>query len=421
MNILIIGSGGREHALVWKLRQSAQVKNIFVALGNAGTALVGENVPLDKTTDIIKLLKKHPVDLVIVGPDSYLAEGIVDLIQKENIPVFGPTKNASEIEWSKSFAKQFMKEEQIPTAEFKIFNKFNEAQRYLLDQKFPVVIKANGLALGKGVIIANNKEEGEKVLREMMIERIFGEAGSSVVIEEYLQGTEISIHAFCDGEHAVLFPASQDHKRIFDGDKGPNTGGMGTIAPVPGVTQQYLDEIKEKIVLPTLAGLKKRGRPFTGILFPGIMITDKGPKVIEFNARFGDPETQSYMRILESDLLYIMLACTKGELEQVNIKWSDKVACCVVCASGGYPGMYEKEKNIFGLDSMSDSDVIIFHAGTKNIQGQTITNGGRVLGVTAVGKNLKEALSKVYTEIKNISFDKMYYRKDIGTKALLLK
>jgi len=417
MDILVVGNGGREHALVWKLKQSKKVKNVFAAPGNAGTSLLAKNLELSKTDEIIDWLKKKPIDLVVIGPDNYLAEGMTDKIQNIGIKVFGPTKAAAEIEWSKSYAKRLMQEEGIPTAKFKAFKDYIEAFEYVKSQEFPLVIKADGLALGKGVIIAENLEQAEKALADMMKSKIFGTAGNEIVIEEYLEGNEISVHAFCDGEHAVMFPASQDHKRIFDGDKGPNTGGMGTIAPVPWVTNEQMQEIKEKIILPTLMALKKRGRPFKGILFPGIMITKDGPRVIEFNARFGDPETQSYMRILESDLVDIMLACTDGTLEKENVKWSEKSACCIVCASNGYPGVYEKGKVIRGLQNV-DKNIVIFHAGTKTVDSEVVTNGGRVLGITAVADNLKESLVKAYKAIENISFDGMYYRNDIGFKSL---
>ena len=418
MKILVVGSGGREHSLVWKLKQSPTVRDIFVAPGNAGTGQIAENLPLVTTNEIIEWLKKNKVDLVIVGPDNYLEEGIVDEIKKLKIPVFGPTKVAAEIEWSKSFAKQFMQEEGIPTASFHVFSDYKKASEYTKTQKFPLVIKASGLALGKGVVVAHNLSEAEQALKKMMNEKIFGSAGMDVVIEEFLVGKEISIHAFCDGETAILFPAAEDHKRIFDEDKGPNTGGMGTIAPVPWVSDKILKEIEEKIVQPTLRALKKRGRPFSGILFPGVMITDEGPKAIEFNARFGDPETQSYMRILETDLVEILLACTNGMLKKQKIKWSKKSACCVVCASGGYPGKYETGKTISGLDTIHNKSVVVFHAGTKMDGNKAVTNGGRVLGGTAVGKNLKTALSKSYDAIKSISFEGMQYRKDIGKKSL---
>ena len=421
MNILVVGNGGREHALVWKLKQSSKVKRIFVASGNAGTGTIATNIPLSTTKEIVDWLKlkKPPIDLVIIGPDNYLAEGIVDKIQKIGMPVFGPTKAAAEIEWSKSFAKRLMQEEGIPTATFKTFNDINKARAYIQNQKFPLVIKADGLALGKGVIIAENKNDAEKALLEMMADKIYGKAGDEIVVEEYLQGQEISIHAFCDGKDAVLFPASQDHKKIFDGDKGPNTGGMGTIAPVPWVTKIQLAEIKEKIVMPTLRALAKRGRPFQGVLFPGIIFTDTGPKVIEFNARFGDPETQSYMRWLDTDLVDILFACVNQTLHKQETRWSGRSACCIVCASGGYPGKYKKGLIIKGLNRLNCKKyAAVFHAGTKSDGNKILTNGGRILGVSAIGDDLSEALSKGYATMKSISFDGMQFRKDIGKKSL---
>jgi len=419
MKILVIGSGGRENALVWKLKQSPKVSEIFVAPGNPGTKDIATNLPIFKTEEIIEWLKSNPMDLVVVGPDNFLAEGIVDEINKLNIPVFGPTKSASEIEWSKSFAKQFMKEEGIPTADFETFKDFDKAFEYIKKGKFPVVIKASGLALGKGVIIAETEDEAEKALREIMTDKVFGEAGDEVVIEEYLVGREISTHAFSDGETAVIFPASQDHKRIFDNDMGPNTGGMGTIAPVSWVTEDHLKEIQEKIILPTIRALKKRGRKFQGVIFPGIMFTESGPKVIEFNARFGDPETESYMRILESDLVEILLSCINGTLSSQKIEWSTKSACTIMCASGGYPGSYEKGKEITGLDKINDKDVVVFHSGTKIVGERLVTNGGRVLAITAVGETASDALSKAYKTIEGISFEGMQFRTDIGKKSIL--
>ncbi|MDO8575448.1 MAG: phosphoribosylamine--glycine ligase [bacterium] len=418
MNILVVGNGGREHALVWKLRQSSKVKNIFVTPGNAGTAQIAQNLDISKTEEIIDWLKINSADLVVIGPDNYLSEGIVDKIQEIGIPVFGPTKNASEIEWSKSFAKKLMLEENIPTATFQIFNDFNAANLYIRNQKLPLVIKANGLALGKGVVIAENLIQAENAIKEIMSNKIYGDAGREIIIEEYLQGKEISIHAFCDGENVALFPASQDHKRIFDYDKGPNTGGMGTIAPVPWVTDKQMEEIEEKIVLPTIEALRKRGRIFQGILYPGIMITETGPKVIEFNARFGDPEAQSYMRILDTDLVDILFACVRGNLKSENIKWSNKSACCITCASRGYPSVSEKDKTINGLETARGIDIVIFHAGTKKEGNVTPTNGGRVLGITATGNNLSQSLTSAYEAIKSVSFDGMQYRKDIGAKSI---
>lgn len=418
MDILVVGSGGREHALVWKLKQSSRVRNIFVAPGNAGTLKLAKNLPISKTNEIVCWLKENKIDLVVVGPDNHLAEGIVDKLQELNIPVFGPTKGASEIEWSKAFAKEFMKMENIPTAMYEVFTDIYKAKDYIKDVSFPIVIKASGLALGKGVVIVQNIEEAKVTLDEIMKDKIFGNAGDKVIIEEYLQGIEISTHAFCDGDNAVMFPSSQDHKRIFENDRGPNTGGMGTIAPVPKITNEQLQEIKEKIVIPTLKGLKRLGKPFKGILFPGIMITRNGPKVIEFNARFGDPETQSYMRILETDLIDILFACVNGTLNEQKINWSDKFSCCIVLASGGYPNNYQKGKLIAGLENIKDKDIEIFHAGTKTDGNNISTNGGRVFGVTATGNSLHEALSKSYQAIEQIYFDGMQFRKDIGVKSL---
>jgi phosphoribosylamine--glycine ligase len=371
-----------------------------------------------KSEDIISWIKKNPVDLVVVGPDDYLAEGIVDKLQEINVPVFGPTKLAAEIEWSKSFAKQFMKEENIPTAKFEIFSNLEKAKSYVKDHSFPLVIKANGLALGKGVVVAHDIGEANLALNEIMKDKVFGKAGDKVVIEEFLEGDEISVHAFCDGERAVLFPPSQDHKKALDGDKGKNTGGMGTIAPVPWITKTQMKKIEQKIVIPTLLALKKRGRPFKGILFPGVMMTKDGPKVIEFNARFGDPETQSYIRLLESDLFPILLSCVNGDLDKQEIIWSKKSACCVVCASRGYPQKYEKGKVIKGLSNIKSNGIEVFYAGTKFDKGKVFTNGGRVLGVTSIGNVLKEAINKAYKAIEFISFEGMQYRKDIGKKSL---
>lgn len=416
MNILVIGSGGREHALIWKLKQSLKVKNIFAAPGNGGTAQIAENVSAHTLDEIVMFLKKEKIDLVVVGPDSYLAEGLVDKVSKLGIPIFGPTKAAAEIEWSKSFAKNFMVEEGIPTAQFSTFTDINKAKEYIKEQSYPLVLKANGLALGKGVVIAQDHEEALQTLDNMMNSRVFGDAGDEVVVEEFMEGREISIHAFCDGEDAVLFPSSQDHKRIFEGDVGPNTGGMGTIAPVPWVTDEMMKEIEIKIIIPTMQGLKKRGRPFKGVLFPGIIFTKGGPKVIEFNARFGDPETQSYMRLLKADLLDILFACINGNIKEMKIEWEDKYACCIVLASGGYPGKYEKEMPI-KLGNFSD-DIVLFHAGAKSIQQDMVTDGGRVLGVTATGNTLGDSLAEAYESIKNINFKSMQYRKDIGQKSL---
>jgi len=420
MSILIIGSGGREHALGWKLKQSKKVKKIYFSPGNAGTGEIGVNIKINNSNHpkVISWIKKNKIDLVIIGPDQYLAEGLADSLQKKNIKVFGPTKKASEIEWSKSFAKQFMVDESIPTAKFAIFNDFKKASEYIKKQKFPLVIKADGLASGKGVVIAKSLIEAKSALKEMMENKIYGKAGGRVVIEEYLTGKEISIHVFSDGKTTKLFPSSQDHKRIFENDTGPNTGGMGTVAPLPWVTSKLMSEIDKKIVTPTVKGLERRDRKFVGVLYPGIMVTKEGPKVIEFNARFGDPETQVYMRLLETDLLDIILSCIEGKLSNLNIKWSKNSASCVVLASGGYPGKYKNDIEIRGIDNIKDSSIVIFHAGTKKTKNKFLTNGGRVVSTTATGKTLKDSLNKAYKAIDSFDFKGMQFRKDIGMKSL---
>ncbi|MFA6408422.1 MAG: phosphoribosylamine--glycine ligase [Candidatus Paceibacterota bacterium] len=417
MKVLIVGAGGREHALAWKLKQSLKVTQLYIAPGNAGTALLGENVNARTSQEILKWLETNEVDLVVIGPDNYLAEGLSDSIQAMGIRVFGPTKDAAEIEWSKSYAKQFMQEENIPTARYRVFDTTEKALEYVRGRQFPIVVKADGLAAGKGVVIARTLEEAERAIDEIMDKRVHGDSGNKVVIEDYLDGFEISVHAFCDGDNAILFPASKDHKRIFDNDQGPNTGGMGTIAPVPLVSEEQMKLIRERIVVPTLTGLKKRGRPFKGVLFPGIMLTKEGPMVIEFNARFGDPETQSYMRILESDLFDILSACASGSLENFEIKWSDHYACCIVLASKGYPSAYEKGVSIT-LPAVS-RDVVIFHAGTTLHERRLVTDGGRVLGITATGETLEQALETAYDSISSDIFNGVQYRKDIGVQGTI--
>lgn len=418
MNILIIGSGGREHALAWKIKRSPQAEKIFIAPGNAGTFLIGENIPLNffDHQAIIDFSRKNKIDLVVIGPDDALASGLADSLANASIKAFGPTREASEIEWSKSFAKNLMKRLGIPTAKFEEFTNINLAKKYIKNRQYPLVIKASGLTLGKGVIIANSEEEAVSALNEIMLDKAFGPAGDTVVIEEFLTGEEISIHVFSDGENISIFPPAQDHKRIFDYDKGPNTGGMGTISPVPGVSQKTLNEIKQTIVLPVLQELKNMGRIFKGVLFPGIMLTKTGPKVLEFNARFGDPETQSYMRLLKTDLVEIILACIDGRLKSLKIEWGkDLSATTVVLASKGYPGTYPKGLPITGIDDAQKiSDVIIFHAGTKILNENIVNNGGRVLGVSATGKDLAEARQKAYSAVKKIQFNGKQFRRDIA-------
>jgi len=417
MNILLIGSGGREHALAWKLKQSPKVDDLFIAPGNAGTAKIGKNVSLDFLDHqaIINFSKENNIDLVVIGPDDALASGLVNSLQTAGIKAFGPTKKAAEIEWSKSFAKDMMKRLKIPTAKSDEFTRAESAKEYLKTQTYPLVIKADGLALGKGVVIANAYDEAATAIDQMMNEKTFGSAGDTIIVEKFLVGEEISTHAFCDGENAVMFPTAQDHKRIFDNDLGPNTGGMGTVAPYP-VADGTLDLIKQTVVIPILKELKATGREFKGVLFPGVMLTKDGPKVLEFNARFGDPETQSYMRLLKTDLIDILLACLNGELSKTPIEWNkNKSACCVVLASQGYPGNYPKGLPIEGIAAAEQADdVVVFHAGTKQSENATVTNGGRVLGVSAIGDNLPEALNQAYAAIDLINFNGKQFRKDIG-------
>lgn len=418
-NVLIIGSGAREHALGWKLSQSPKVGKIYFAPGTAGTARIGENTGIDvlDIRTLIKFAKSHDVYLTAAGPDDALAAGVVDAFNKEGLKIFGPTKAAAQIESSKVFAKQLMKDEGIPTAKFQKFTDPAKALAYINKTGLPIVIKASGLALGKGVVIAKTLDEAEKSIDEMMVKKIFGDSGSEVIIEEFLEGKEVSIHAFCDGKTVSLFPVGRDHKAIFEGNKGPNTGGMGTLAPVPGFDEQFIEEINNTIVLPVIKGLKKKGISFTGCLYPGLILTKQGPKVLEFNSRFGDPEMESYMRILDTDIFDILEACADGTLSKLKIKWKKQTACCIVLASACYPARSSKGDIIKGLEKFdSKNDIVVFHFATKVENGNIVTNGGRVLGVTATGKNLDDALSKAYSVIgeNGIYFKGMQYRKDIG-------
>lgn len=419
--ILIIGGGGREHALAWKLKQSPKVEKIFVAPGNAGTAELAENVdiPLTDIGGLVQFALNNQIDLTVVGSDDALALGVVDAFQSKNLNIWGPTKTAAKIEWSKSFAKDIMNSANIPTAHYKTFTNYNDALSYVKPQYLPTVIKASGLALGKGVAICKTMEEAETFLRSLMIDKIYGESGSEVIIEQFLTGSEFSVHAFSDGKNFSILPTSQDHKPIYNEDQGPNTGGMGTIAPLPWVSVESMAEISSKIVGPTLEQLKKSGSPFVGLLYPGLMMTKQGPKVIEFNSRFGDPECQSYMRLLKTDLFDILEASAEGKLNNINIEWENKFACCIVLASGGYPEKYQKGLPITGIERAEQlADIIVFHAGTKRDNKKLLTNGGRVLGVTAIADDLKSALDKAYSAIKLIHFEGMHYRTDIGRKTL---
>lgn len=421
INVLVIGSGGREHALAWKLAQSPHLGKLFVAPGNGGTRQVAENVPIDVTNidDLARFAEKKEIGLTVVGPESPLALGVVDAFRARGLRIFGPTRAAAEVESSKAFAKNLMSEAGIPTAAFKIFSDYGKAFAYIRERGAPIVVKASGLAFGKGVYVCKTLAQAEAALADIMLDHVHvhKDAGSEVVVEEFLDGQEISVHAFCDGKTFVLLPSAQDHKSIRDGDKGKNTGGMGTIAPVSRISADVLRALGEQVVRPTLEALAKRGRPFTGLLYPGLKMTSNGPKILEFNARFGDPETQSYVRLLKTDLLDILEACVNGTLAELAIEWRSGYAACVVIASGGYPDEYKKGMLIRGVvEAERVPDIVVFHAGTK-FDGELKTSGGRVLGVTAIGNTLRDALDRVYEAVRLIRFEGMRYRRDIGAKT----
>lgn len=421
-NVLIIGSGGREHALAWKLAQSPRIGKLYVAPGNGGTRDIAENIAIEATDakGLARFAEKNSINLTVVGPDDPLALGVVDVFQSHGLRIFGPTRAAAQIEASKAFAKRLMRDSNIPTAPFRIFRKHESALEYVRKHGVPIVVKASGLALGKGAYPCKTLAKAEKALAEIMLERAYKQAGNEVIIEEFLNGQEVSIHALCDGKTSILLPTAQDHKPIFDGDKGKNTGGMGTIAPVPWVTDQTLREVNEQIVRSTLQALVKKGKPFTGCLYPGLKMTDEGPKVLEYNARFGDPETQSYTRLLKTDLLDVLDACVDGKLADLAVEWNSGFAVCIVLASGGYPGKYKKEIPISGIaEAEKIPSVVVFHAGTV-CSDQLRTSGGRVLGVTAVGETLQVALDRAYEAVRQIKFKGMQYRKDIGAKAITM-
>jgi phosphoribosylamine---glycine ligase len=425
INVLLIGSGGREHALAYKISQSKQLDKLFIAPGNPGTKSFGENVNLnpDNHDVIVNFCKEQNIDLVVIGPEKPLVDGLSDILIKNNIKVFGPNKNAAAIEGHKSFAKQLMKKYNIPSAEFSEFTsaQISSAEEYLKNSNYPVVIKADGLAAGKGVIICNNFEEAQDALKEMFIDKIFGSAGEKIVIEEFMKGEEASIFAITDGEKFVCLPPAQDHKRIGDNDTGKNTGGMGAYSPAPIITDELLGRIKVEIILPTLKALKKENSKFAGCLYCGIMITDNGPKVVEFNCRFGDPETQAVLPLLKGDFLKLLYSAASENLDVDSVHYSGGASVCVVASSNGYPDKYEKGFEIKGLDEIKDKEVIVFHAGTKEKEGKILTNGGRVLGVTAMIKSndLTTAKQKAYAILSKINFNGIYYRKDISDKALM--
>lgn len=416
MNVLIVGGGGREHAIAWALSKSEQVEQLYCAPGNGGIAALAQCVPLSATDvdGVVAWAQTHSIDFVVVAPDDPLALGMVDALEDAGIPAFGPRADAAIIEASKIFSKNLMAKYHIPTAKYQTFTELAPALAYIEAEGAPIVVKADGLALGKGVIVAKTVAEAQEAARSMMDGRKFGQAGARVVIEECMTGPEVTVLAFCDGEHLVPMPSSQDHKRAFDGNQGPNTGGMGAISPSPNYTPEVARRCMEEIFLPTVAALKAEGRPFQGVLYFGLMLTPDGPKVVEYNARFGDPECQAVLSLLETDLLDIFLACRNGTLDHLNIRWKDGAACCLVLASGGYPGSYAKGLPITGLED-AGQQAVVFHAGTKlGDDGTVFTNGGRVLGVTATGPDLNAAIDSAYAAAGHIHFQDMHFRTDIG-------
>lgn len=423
MRILLIGGGGREHALAWKLVQSPNVEKLYAAPGNPGMALLQKceciNLNVDDLEGVADYAEEKSIDLTVVGPEAPLVAGLADVFKRRGLPVFGPSKAAAQLEGSKAFSKELMAKYNIPTAFFKICEDIEAAKAYVEEKGAPIVVKADGLAAGKGVVVAMTKQEALDAIDDMMGDHKFGAAGARVVLEEYMEGEEASLLAFTDGKTVVPMIAAQDHKRVFDGDEGPNTGGMGTYAPAPVMTDILRLKATELVLKPVVAAMAKEGTPYQGCLYAGLMIKGDSVKVVEFNCRFGDPETQVVLSLLDGDLAEIMLACATGTLDKVEVAWHDKAAVCVVMASGGYPESYEKGKEITGLAAAEeDKDVVVFHAGTKEADGKIVTSGGRVLGVTAVDASIKAARDRAYAAVEKIAFEKNFYRKDIAWRAL---
>ncbi|MCX7922208.1 MAG: phosphoribosylamine--glycine ligase [Clostridia bacterium] len=419
MKILVVGSGGREHAIVWKMAQSPSVEKIYCAPGNGGISSLAECLPI-KALDIdgiVKFAKENSIDMVVVAPDDPLAAGMVDALEAEGIRAFGPRKNAAILEASKAFSKDLMKKYNIPTAKYEVFDDSEHTVEYLRHQEYPIVVKADGLALGKGVIIAQGFDEAQEAVNSIMNDKVFGSAGSRVVIEEFLVGPEVSILAFTDGKTVVPMVSSQDHKRALDNDQGLNTGGMGTFSPSRIYTPEIAEYCMENIYKPTIEAMNSENRKFKGVLYFGLMLTKDGPKVLEYNARFGDPETQVVLPRLQSDLVEIFNAIIDEKLDAIDVKWSDSAAVCVIMASGGYPQQYKTGYEITGItEAERDSNIVVFHAGTKCEDGKYYTAGGRVLGVTALEHTLDEAIKKAYEGVAKVSFKDVHYRKDIGIK-----
>ena len=423
IDVLIVGAYSREHAIAWELRQSPRVGKIYIAPGNGGTRLLAESVPIGimEFERLALFAEEKKIGLTVCTTDDPLGAGIVDFFNSRGLRIWGPTKTAAHIESSKAFAKRLMAENNIPTAEFKVCTSPAQALSYVELHSLPTVVKASGLALGKGVYICRTLEEAKKAIDDIMVQRIFGESGAEVIIEKYLEGPEISIHALSDGLEHVLFPSSQDHKRALDNDEGANTGGMGAIAPVPWITNEHMAQIEHEVVVPTFEALKKHGIRFQGILYPGLIMTLEGPRVLEFNARFGDPECEVYMRLLKTDLLDLLEASVDGTISEIKktIVWNRGYAVHIILASGGYPGEYKKGFPIEGLDEAEKvPSVVVFHAGTVYKDGKLLTSGGRVLGVSAISSSLKEALARAYEAAEKITFEGKHFRRDIGARAL---
>lgn len=419
MKVLVVGSGGREHALCWKIAQRPDTE-VYVAPGNIGMVDVATlvNIKVDDIVGLVDFAKAEGIDLTVVGPELPLTLGIVDAFQEAGLACFGPNKAAAKLEGSKAFSKELMKKYGIPTAAFDTFTDVEKAKAFVDEIGVPCVVKADGLAAGKGVIICMTREEADKAIEDMLTDHAFGDASATIVIEEYMVGPEVSVLAFADGKTVLPMVSAQDHKRIFDGDKGPNTGGMGAYSPAPVYTEALSAEVNKTIIEPTIAAMAAEGTPFTGILYTGLMLTEKGPRVLEYNVRFGDPETQPIMVRMKSDIVALFQACVDGKLDEATLEWHDEAAVCVIMASGGYPASSEKGVPIYGLDDIAAEEAIVFHSGTAEKDGEIVTNGGRVLGVTAKDATIKGAIDKAYAAVEKINFDHMQFRRDIGARAL---
>ncbi len=421
MKVLVIGSGGREHALVWKIAQSPLVEKVYCAPGNPGTALTGENIDIraDDLEGLLAFARKEEIGLTVVGPELPLSLGIVDLFEENGLKIFGARKNAALIESSKAFAKDLMKKYHVPTAAYEVFEQVEPAVKFIDRLGVPIVIKADGLAAGKGVIIAGTRDEAVNAVTEMLSGNAFGDAGSLVVIEEFLTGEEASFLAFTDGRNIIPLASAQDHKAVFDGDKGPNTGGMGAYSPAPVVTGAIHDRVMAEVMRRTVDGMAAEGRPYQGVLYAGLMIDGENIKTLEFNARFGDPECQPLLMRMKSDIVPLLLGVAQGDIGGMEIEWHDRAAVCVVMAAEGYPGSYRKGDEILGLEGAAKmQDLVVFHAGTTMKGDKSVTAGGRVLGVTALGTTVKEAIGRAYQGVAAISWEGVHYRRDIGKKAL---